>query len=407
MNATILFFRKEILCFIRDKNILIYSIVFPIFLYPLTFWIMNQVMLLQRGAVEESHIRILIENSNYFPELQAILSTGDHVLVLTSPSDRTDEIHATVRIDDYFRGARHREYSCIVRYDDTDEYSQHAHELILAALEEAREFLIQETVSSGQEMIPIFIIEEVSIDSGEQIGAFIIGKILPMMIIIMAAMGTFYPAIDVLSGERERRTIETTLLSPVSRTSIIVGKFGAVVVAGVIAVFLNIGSLALTAQHTLFLLEDEGAAVFMLPYETIPLILLSSIIISACFGAASILIASYAKTFREAQSYVTPFFVLSFQPAIIAALPGIELTPTLAFVPVANIALMFRDIILEQYDWAMISLVLFSFFFYTIIILFIASRRLQNENTLWGEKSETTHLKSEHWMKRFFSRSVS
>lgn len=374
----------EIRNFLRDRNIVIYSVLMPIFLYPLTFWIMNQVMLLQQGWSDQEVPVVSIANASAAPDLMQILEGPGDLTVVTELLDRQEGPAARISLDDGVPDQNgDRCLSVTVSYDRTNDLSDVAHKRILAAIEKFRHYRMSMKLSSvgyDPDSLRLPIIESVNIDTQAQTGAFIVGMMMPMMIIIMAAMGTLYPAIDVTVGERERKTLETTLLLPVSRPAIISGKFVAIVLAGCAAVFLNMLSLGLTAKHTIFLLEEEGGALFTIPTQAYPLLVLTTVIISAGFGAASMFIASFAGTFREAQSYVTPFFIISFQPAIIAALPGIEFSWLLSFIPITNAALMFRDIINGSYDWAKIAVTLFSLMIMSITMLLVTSHRLRQEH---------------------------
>ncbi|MBN2385098.1 ABC transporter permease [bacterium] len=393
VRDVIVVFFKELLCFVRDRNIVIYSIVLPIFLYPITFWVMNQVMLLQRGAVENQNSKVAVLNGESAPELMSLFETTDMIEVVPGHARiGKDGVDAVLDIQDVYYDPASPCFRMRLEYDQANEYSVTAKERVLGVMTEFRELVLLFLALDHElpeTVVEPFQIETHNIASSEQMGIYILGHLLPMMIIIMAAMGTLYPAIDVIVGERERKTLETTLLTPNSRFSLVLGKFGAVVLAGIVAVFLNIAALGLTASHTIFLMGNQGNAAFSIPLRSLPLVLLTTIIIAAGFGAASILIASYARNFREGQSYVTPFFIISFQPAIISALPGITLTTGIALVPVANASLMFRDLLNNIYQWDKIALVLLSLTVYTGVVLWAASSRLKNENTLWGEKTET------------------
>src|SRR5262249_20161688 len=63
---------------------------------------------------------------------------------------------------------------------------------------------------------------------------------------IMALTGAFYPAVDLCAGEKERGTMETLLISPASRSEIVLGKFLTVMLASVLTALLNLVSMGLT-----------------------------------------------------------------------------------------------------------------------------------------------------------------
>ncbi|MFC1851008.1 ABC transporter permease [candidate division CSSED10-310 bacterium] len=397
-------FVKELLCFVRDRNIVIYSILLPLFLYPTTFWVMNQIIMFQRGSVENKVSRVGLVNADFSAEFCELLAREEMIETVAAPLDIGDGgVDAILEIEDFSYDEKNPCFAFLIRFEQADEYSVLAQTRLMAVIDQFRAFMLDYIIVTNEfplELSQSFTIETKNIASDKQMGAFIIARILPMLIIIMAAMGTLYPAIDVIVGERERQTMETNLLVPTSRLILIGGKFAAVTLAGVVAVLLNIGSLAITASHTLFLLEDQGSAIFTIPARAYPLIVLTTIIIAAGFGAACILIASYARTFREGQSFVTPFFIISFQPAVIASLPGISLTYLVSIIPVANAAVMFREIITGIYHWEKILIVLGTLLIYTLLLLVITARRINNENTLWREKAE--HIKQTMKKRRWF-----
>lgn len=358
---------------------------------------MNQIFVFQMGAVESKISRIELVNPGLAVELYSLLLDADKIEIVTEAANlKQKAVDATIEVADVITGRGGPCYQLTVYYDKASDASLIAKERIDEVVEQFRDQLMgRVAVDFGvpHQLLRSYEIESVNVATKKRMGAYIISRILPLMIIIMAAMGTLYPAIDVIVGERERKTLETTLLLPISKTSIVVGKFVAVVFAGIFAVVLNIVSLALTAEHTLFLLGGASSASFTIPWRAYPVILVTIIIMAAGFSAVTILIASYAKTFREGQSLVTPFFVISFQPAVVAAFPSIKLTTFMCFVPIANASLMFRSILEGEFAWTKIALVLGSLTLYCVIALGLAARRFTNEDTLWGEKLTGEHLK--------------
>ena len=73
-----------------------------------------------------------------------------------------------------------------------------------------------------------------------------LGRLFPFLLVMMSLTGAFYPAIDLCAGEKERGTMETLLISPASRTEIVMGKFFTVMLASVMTALLNLVSMGLT-----------------------------------------------------------------------------------------------------------------------------------------------------------------
>jgi sodium transport system permease protein len=195
-------------------------------------------------------------------------------------------------------------------------------------------------------------------------------------------MGAFYPAIDVLVGERERKTLEALLATGVSRTAVVVGKYLTVVAAAVVAGCLNLGSMLLTGLQFLRSIGDFGGSDFSLPPLAIPVMILGSLLIGAFLGAAMILLASLARSFKEGQSLVTPFYSLSILPAVMAVFPGFRLTEGTALIPVANIALMMRGALQGDLPQGPVVMALAWNVALTLSILLAASWLLRQEDVL-------------------------
>jgi len=77
--------------------------------------------------------------------------------------------------------------------------------------------------------------------------------------------------------------------------------------------------------------------------------------LAVMFSAALLTIALFAKSYKEAQSYISPLMIVVIVPAIAAMLPGVELTPRLSLVPILNVSLLCKDLIAGTYHWELHS----------------------------------------------------
>ena len=74
-------------------------------------------------------------------------------------------------------------------------------------------------------------------------GAALWSKILPVMLLIWAMTGAFYPAVDLCAGEKERGTLETLLSSPAERSEIVLGKLLTIMAFSIATAALNLLSM--------------------------------------------------------------------------------------------------------------------------------------------------------------------
>ncbi len=173
------------------------------------------------------------------------------------------------------------------------------------------------------------------------------GGILPYIFIAFGFIGCMYPAIDLFTGEKERGTIETLLTTPVSRWQILVGKMMVIVTSGMLAascallgLFVSIEFLDIVHnKEILDIVHGILTPMFILSMFSLLLPLV------VFFAGVMIPIAVYAKSFKEAQSIITPLNFVMVLPAMIGFFPGIELNAITAAIPVVNIVLSTKELI--------------------------------------------------------------
>ncbi len=218
------------------------------------------------------------------------------------------------------------------------------------------------------------------------VGAYILSFILPLLFVIMSVMGAFFPAVDMTCGERERKTAETTLLLPVPRDAVHLGKILAVCVAAVLATVLNLTALALSAQHLLRMLPSNTGVQVDVPVRALlqvaPLLLLFAFFVSSVLTGT----AALARTFKEGQALLGPVQILFVVPAMAGVLPGLELTPALAGIPVINVVLCFRGLLRGDDVAIPYAITVLSLAVLTVAAIWISLWMLSRESMLVSEQ---------------------
>jgi sodium transport system permease protein len=123
---------------------------------------------------------------------------------------------------------------------------------------------------------------------------------------------------------------------------------------------------------------------FSIPLGAIPLILLVTILMALFIAAGMMILASFARTFKEGQSLVTPFYIAVFLPVMFLQVPGIELTPVLALIPVVNVALVFREAIEGVFRWPLVGLTILVELLCVMLALWLATVILRYEDFMLG-----------------------
>ncbi len=165
---------------------------------------------------------------------------------------------------------------------------------------------------------------------------------LPYFLVLVVFMGGFYLAIDTTAGEREHGSLEPLLTQPVSRVQLVLGKIAATSVFGAASLVVFLISLYFAVPFVPFerigmALEIGIAQLAQIFYIALPLI----------FFAAALLtvVASFAKSYKEAQTYLTIVILIPTLPLIIAQFMNVETTLPVMFVPSLSQANLTTDLI--------------------------------------------------------------
>ena len=190
-------------------------------------------------------------------------------------------------------------------------------------------------------------IQTINCASDKKMVGQLAGGILPYIFIAFGFIGCMYPAIDLFTGEKERGTLETLLTVPVGRWKILIGKMLVVVSSGMLAASCSLLGLFISIEFLDLAQNKELLEVIhgiLTPYfiGSMLALLLPLVIF---FAGLMIPIAIYAKSFKEAQSIITPLNIVMVLPAMVGFFPGIELNLNTTLIPVVNVVLATKELI--------------------------------------------------------------
>jgi sodium transport system permease protein len=232
----------------------------------------------------------------------------------------------------------------------------------------------------------------------EKVGGNMIGGIIPYFFLLLAFTGAMYPAMDLTAGEKERGTMETLLCSPVARIDIVLGKFLMILTASLATVACSLISMSVTfsvgggilarrisgggtaaAQRTA---EKISSMTTLDPVGLVAVVgmVLPMIVL---FSAVLFVISLFAKSFKEAQSYVSPLILLIIMPAAIGTLPGVELNARLALIPILNVSLASKELVSGVWHWNYLFVIFASTCLYAAIALGLAVKMFNREAVIF------------------------
>jgi sodium transport system permease protein len=390
-----LLYRRELRSALRERNIVVNGILLPIFLYPLLLWLIYTGMTFVSGQTQGFASRIML--ANLPPAHQELRKEFERDLriELKDSQDPTADIRsgaldlvadflppgAGVSLDGNFRVR--------LTYDGSKDRSSIARDRFEELLSRYRDRYLEHQASVfgvSPAQLQQFWVETRNVATSRQMGQFILGLMLPLFLIIMIAVGSMYPSIDSTAGEREKSTWETSMTIATPRANIIVAKYLYVATMATLAGILNLTAMLLSMKAVLAPLMGNSAEEmsFRIPLASVPLILLLTILLAFFVAAGMMILASFARTFREGQAMVSPFYIAVFMPVLFLQVPGIQFTTGLALIPVVNVAMVFREAIAGTFHWPLIGITLAVEALCVALALWLAVAILRYEDFLIG-----------------------
>jgi sodium transport system permease protein len=393
-------YRKELTEALRDRRTLITTFLVPLLMIPILGAGFTGVMSMVIGNAKKEKPKVMIVGGEDSPAVVAALRQYAKIRVIPTTGDWRNrvvekQIRAAVEIPSGFEGNLAQGQAGTVRINiyGGELKSELAAGNIDSFLKEYRDGIATERLAANHlpaELLKPFEVKRQSIAPPEKETGAILGGIIAYMLIFMCLNGAMHPAIDLTAGEKERGTMETILSSPVSRTHLVLGKFLLVLTASLITAMLLIVSVGVSTsalQHSNVLgqMTDEGqpAPQLSLGFGAIASVFIMAVPLAVLFSAGLITISVFAKSYKEAQSYIAPLMFLVVIPAVAAMLPGVDLTPKLAIVPLLNVSLLCKELVTGEYHWNYIVLIFASTCVYAAGALFLAVKMFQRESVLF------------------------
>ena len=239
-------------------------------------------------------------------------------------------------------------------------------------------------------LVKPFEVKTQNVAPPEKVGGNLVGGLIPYLFILLCYTGAMYSAMDLTAGEKERGTMETILCSPVARTDLVLGKFLMVLTASLTAALISMISMGLTfvvggilMGATRMTAAAKAGPLPMLDPAGLLLVLAMVLPVAVLFSAVLLALSLFAKTIKEASSYVSPMIMLIIIPAMMGLMPGVELNARLALVPILNIALVSKELVSGVFHWQYLALIFGSTCVYAAAALAFCVHLFNREEVLF------------------------
>jgi len=371
-------YKKELKELLRDKKTLMFVVLLPVLIFPIIFAVMAFISSQAALEADQKVNTYVIINGEYAPEftnkvfyhksfelykgsktfntieeLKAGVTAGEIDMGIYLPSNAEDTLDSgeQSKWEVVFNDAK----SINFLFDRVKELAQEYSDVLQA--KKLKSFGIEES-SHKAILTPIEVVKVDTADKRENLGEKI-GGLLPYLLIPLVLMGATYPAIDLGAGEKERGTLETLLLTPITRTELVLGKFITLLTTSIASTAITVVSMGCWVAVALAFadLDFIKTAFSTLAVTDLLMIFVLLLPLAAIFSSLALAISIYARTFKEAQNYLAPLNMGVFFPIIISIMPNMELTAKTAFIPVTNVALAIKDIIKGTVDYTFVGLI--------------------------------------------------
>lgn len=232
----------------------------------------------------------------------------------------------------------------------------------------------------------------VELAGDEQVAASVWSKMFPALLVIMALTGAFYPAVDLGAGEKERGTMETLLISPAKRVELVLGKFATIMLFSTATALLNLLSMGITGRQMAAVLGDGAARTVSLDFPgatSLMWLVLLLLPLSSLFSALCLALATFARSTKEGQYYLTPLLMVVMGLTMFCLSPAVEMTAIYSVMPVVNVALLLKGMLLNNANSAGLLVyaipVLISSIGYSVLALWWAIELYNSEDVLFRE----------------------
>ncbi len=350
---------------------------------PVTFEVRSP-----EGALESLHsgdLHVVVEGLSS-AEWDSVRAEQDSIQAATSVSpDTVQDTEAAVPVPSV--------PAVRIHFRAESDFSREARNRLTERIREVREIQrdsVYRAAGFPVDLDEVATVETESVATAAKEAGAILGLALTPVLVLLMLSGGSIVAVDAISGEKERGTLETLLTTAASRTDIVRAKLLAVVAVGLTVAVINVANLMLYLVIGLFELPanfavDVGAL-------ELGLLFLLFVPVTLLVSSALLLLSGASKSYKEFQVYFFPVFLVFLVPTAAASLPGIELRSVIAFVPLAGIAVASREILIGETDLLFICFAFLSTGGLAAWLTQLTQQTLSNEKLISGSDLDQADL---------------
>jgi sodium transport system permease protein len=362
-STTFTVFRKELQDMFRDKKTVIIGILIPLIIFPVLFGVVGKSINSTQKSVEQNLKVAVIDRDN--SSLGQLIKAQSNVKLMDSMNPEEDiklgKVLAVIEIPQDFNALVEKEAaaSVTITYDNSSQQSQTANQILNGFIEAySKEVVTQRLTKRNVDvsiLSPVNIETKTAVKESERFAKFMLSLMLPLMLIIYSVTGPLSAATDLGAGEKERGTLEPLLTTQASRMSLLWGKFLAITLMGLITSVASIAGLfiSMLQKNGMFTMGGDGTAASGIKMEPSALIIIGIVCLltTMVFGALELAISIYARSFKEASTYLSPITIIAMIPTYATYMLDAKNIANFYFhIPLANGVCILKELIAGIYN---------------------------------------------------------
>jgi sodium transport system permease protein len=403
---------KEVLSTIRDRRTLISTILVPLIMIPLIFIGMPLVLGRAFSGEQEKRQNVGVVGLKHTPKALITLLERDYdgvtgvqlvAVANATKAVQAGEVEAALVVPPNLpQEAGGTPIAIEVHYKRSSQKAQLISSKIQAAITLYTQDLVArklQAVGLSAETLTPVVAQTINADTAAEEASGILGFLIPLFLMQWIVLGGQATAIDATAGEKERGTLEALLVTPISRLEVVLGKLLAVVSFSVMTTLVSLTSLLLTGWLSKIILPQNGgnssggsgrsvASFFggnlLIGADGFFLLVLVGLSMALFAAALLVTVCIFARSFKEAQSYLVPIVLVMTLPSIFLQFADF-LTRSLAVygIPVIGSMITMLDVVKGNTDWSNGGLVIAVNLICAGVMLMLALRSFSREQVLF------------------------
>jgi sodium transport system permease protein len=345
-----LIFRKEIMNAVRDRRVLISTVIIPLLVLPLVTMLPMMLIGKKEHEAQERPSSIVVAGLKY-PELEKALRATDRFTFVAADSIirqiRQGRVDAGIEVTDLPQDQHAAKVK--VLFDATRTESRAAADKVKLVISDLSRQIVSRLIDTTKvNLNPVQAIPT-NVSSDTELAGFFIGILVGMLGVIGLISGAMVMAIDSTAGEKDRKTLEVLLAAPIARNALVLGKYLATVLTAMVSVVLMTTGYGVSFVIGLRSLGGDsglGSGTLAISAPAVAIILLVMLATAGFIAALEIAVSIFARSYREAQGYLTPLTFLAVIPVVFMQTISSNPNPALFYVPLMNAMLLIRELLM-------------------------------------------------------------